>query len=299
LSLAGNLRENVARGKAMTGDLRQISSEEFWARFDAMMGADGLLTYRYLGRRTVALHDVDHDSMRIRRDMRNASGGLMAAPLAIATAEAGGFTDIESIPAPVTAALHILDPGHDVSEVLVRRTFVQMGRTMGFTQAEVVDAADPSRVLAISHGTGVKLGDAPPGFTPIETGPEIEDGPSLPPLHSVFGAVRAVDGSWTLPKLTPRIASTSGSLHVGPIHIVFEAAAADMAAAKAWTDPLQITDWHVAFVARGTDGPFVVEGAAVPGAYGGVACRLLLRDQGRDGRVVATAVAAFRKAAAT
>jgi hypothetical protein len=279
----------------MTGDLRQISSGEFWARFDAMMGADGLLTYRYLGRRTVALHDVDHDSMRIRRDMRNAAGGLMAAPLAIATAEAGGFTDIESIPAPVTAALHILDPGYGVREVLVRRTFVQMGRTMGFTQAEVVDAADPSRILAITHGTGVKLADAPAGFTPVETGSEVEDGPSLPPLHSVFGAARGADGLWTLPKLMPRIASTSGSLHVGPIHIVFEAAAAGMAAAKAGTDALQVVDWHVAFVARGTDGPFVVEGAAVEGTGGRIACRLRLKDRGRGDRVVATAVAIFGK----
>jgi hypothetical protein len=279
----------------MTGDLRQISSGEFWARFDAMMGADGLITYRYLGRRTVALHDVDHDSMRIRRDMRNAAGGLMAAPLAIATAEAGGFADIESIPAPVTASLHILDPGHNVREVLVRRTFVQMGRTMGFTQAEVVDAADPARVLAITHGTGVKLGDAPPGFTPVELGPEIEDGPSLPPLHSVFGAERGGDGLWTLPRLTPRIASTSGSLHVGPIHIVFEAAAIDLAAAKAGTDPLQVEDWHVAFVARGNDGPFVVEGTATEGAGTRIACRLRLKDRGRDDRVVATAVAVFAR----
>jgi hypothetical protein len=277
----------------MTGDLRNISSSEFWAKFDAMMGADGLITYRYLGRRTVALHDVDHDGMRIRRDMRNATGGLMAAPLAIVTAEAGGFTDIESIPAPVTAALHIVDPGHGVAEVLVRRTFVQMGRTMGFTEAEIVDAADPTRVLAIAHGTGVKLGDAPPGFTPIETGPEIEDGPSLPPLHSVFGAARGTDGSWSLPKLTPRIASTSGSLHIGPIHVVFEAAAAEMAAAKAGTDALQVEDWHVAFVARGTEGPFIVEGGAVPGTLGRVACRLRLRDLGRDRRVVATCVSTF------
>jgi hypothetical protein len=280
----------------MTGDLRQVTSADFWSRFDAMMGADGLLTYRYLGRRTVALHDVAHDSMRLRRDMRNTAGGLMAAPLAIATAEAGGFTDIESIPAPVTAALHIVDPGHDVAEVLVRRTFVHMGRTMGFTQAEVVDAADPSRILAISHGTGVKLGDAPPGFQPVETGPEIEDGPSLPPLYEPFGAVRDAAGTWTLPKLMPRIASTSGSLHIGPIHIVLEAAATDLAAQKAGADALQVEDWHVAFVARGTDGPFVVEGTAVTGSLGRIACRMALRDMGRDGRVVATAVAMFRGA---
>ena len=274
-------------------DLRNLQPDEFWARFESMMGADGLLTYRYLGRKTIALHDVDHDSMRIRRDMRNAAGGLMAAPLAIATAEAGGFTDIESIPAPVTAALHIIDEGRDVDEILIRRTFTHMRRTMGFTQCEVVDAADPSRILAISHGMGVKLGAAPPGFQPVDPGPAIEDGPSLPPLHTVFGAYRRADGIWELPELTARTASTSGSLHIGPIHIILEAAATDLVAQMAGTDAVQIEDWSVDFVSRGTHGPFIVDGVVAGGKAGRVACRLALRDQGRDSRIVASAVAIF------
>jgi hypothetical protein len=275
-------------------DLRAVPAEAFWARFDAMMGEDGLLTYRYLGRRTVALHDVDHDSMRIRRDMRNRAGGLMAAPLAIATAEAGGFTDIESIPAPVTASLHIIDDGRDVSEILVRRSFVHMGKTIGFTQSEILDAANPERLLAIAHGMGVRLGAAPAGFQPVETGPEIEDSLDLPALTTVFGAHRRADGVWELPELTPRTASTSGSLHIGPIHIILEAAAVDLAAEQAHTDALQAEDWNVSFVARGTHGPFTVDGTATPGRLGRIACRLTLRDQGRDGRVVASAVGVFR-----
>jgi hypothetical protein len=47
-------------------------------------------------------------------------------------------------------------------------------------------------------------------------------------------------------------------------------------------------------VARGTDGPFVVDGAVSSGNYGRIACRLSLRDQGRDNRIVASAVAIFR-----
>jgi len=79
----------VRDGQDMTiDDLRNLQPDEFWARFESMMGADGLLTYRYLGRKTIALHDVDHDSMRIRRDMRNAGRWPDGGPLAIATAEA-------------------------------------------------------------------------------------------------------------------------------------------------------------------------------------------------------------------
>ena len=277
----------------MVDDLRAATPKEYWDRFGAMMGADGLLTYRYLGRRTVALHDVDHDSMRIRSDMRTAAGGLMAAPLAIATAESGGFTDIESIPAPVTAELRILDDARDVEEILIRRTFVRMGKTLGFTQSEVVDAADPARLIAISQGTGVKLGEAPAGFQAVEPGIEIEDGPSLPPLYAVFGGKRRAEGGWELPRLDPHSASTSGSLHIGPTHIILEAAATELAAREAGTDRLQIEDWSVSFVARGTNGPFVTEGAAKVGRLGRIACRLTLCDEGREGRKIASAVAIF------
>ena len=87
----------------MTNDLRQDPAEDYWKRFESMLGADGLLTYRYLGRKTAMLHGAEYDSMRIRSDMRSATGAIMAAPLAISSAEAGGFSDVHSVPAPVTA----------------------------------------------------------------------------------------------------------------------------------------------------------------------------------------------------
>lgn len=278
----------------MPTDLRQSPAAEFWATFRRMMGEDGLLTYRYLGRKTTALHDVDHDSMRIRSDMRTEAGGIMAAPLVIASAEAGGFTDKESVPAPVMASLTIVDDGAGVEEVLIRRSLVHAGRTMGFTRSEIVDAADPGRLIAISHGTGVRLAGTPGGYEPIPLPPEIADRPDLPPLHAVFGARRRPDGRWELPPLTAGAMSTSGSLHLGPTHIVLETAAAELAAEQAGTDLLQIEDWTVMFTARGTHGPFVVDGVAAAGRLGRIACRLTLSDEGRDGRVVASAVAAFR-----
>jgi hypothetical protein len=240
------------------------------------------------------LHGAEYDSMRIRSDMRTASGAIMAAPLAIASAEAGGFSDVHSVPAPVTAALHILDDGRGVDEIIIRRTPIHTGRTMGFSQSEIVDAANPSRVLAVSYGTGIKLGDTPPGFKPLEMTRELEDIPSLPPLHAVFGAIRRPDGLWMLPKMTPEIMSTSGSLHLGPTHVVFEAAATELAARHAGTDAIRVEDWHVMFVARGTDGPFTVDGEASTGSLGRIACRMSLRDAGRGNRIVASLVAVFR-----
>ena len=128
----------------MSTDLRGVPAEDYWQRFNAMVNGDGgLLTYRYLGRKTAMLHGEAYDTMRIRRDMRAASGAIMAAPLAIASAEAGGFSDVDSIPAPVTAALHIIDDGLGVTEIAMRRTPIHVGRTMGFSQCEIVDAANP------------------------------------------------------------------------------------------------------------------------------------------------------------
>ena len=275
-------------------DLRDIQADEFWQRFRAMLGGDGLLTYRYLGRRTAMLHGAEYDTMRIRSDMRGPTGAIMAAPLAIASAEAGGFSDVETVPAPVTAALHILDDGRGVDEIMIRRSVIHTGRTLGFSQSEIADAANPSRVLAISYGTGIRLADTPPGFEPLEMPPAVEDRPDLPPLHAVFGASRRSDGVWELPAMTPENMSTSGSLHLGPTHVVFEAAATEMAARHAGTDRLRVEDWSVMFVARGTDGPFTVDGRVTGGPLDRIACRLFLRDQGRSNRVVASLNAMYR-----
>jgi acyl-coenzyme A thioesterase PaaI-like protein len=278
----------------MVEDIRNTPAAEYWDRMRTMMDADGLMTYRYLGRTVNTLEE--HDTMRIRGDMRNPAGGLMAAPLAIAAPETGGFTDVESVPAPVTYSLHLLDDGRDVSEIRIRHSGIHTGRTMGFGQGDIVDAADEGRVIAVVSGTGVKLAAAPPDFRPIDPAPDIPDSPALPPLHEVFGARPRAEGVWELPELDARLASTSASLHLGPIHVVFEAAAMDLASSRAGGDheALQIEDWNVMFVARGTRGPFVVTGDPVTGGLGRTVCRMTMRDEGDAGRVVAWASAVFR-----
>jgi hypothetical protein len=277
----------------MSGDIRDAPVGEYWDRFERRW--TGLLSYRYLGRTSAALDRGGGETMRLRHDMRNPSGGVMAAPLCIASPESGGMADDAYVPNPVIASLHILDDARDVDEIEVRREVIRIGRRMGFSRSQIVDAADPERVVALSEGMGVSIGEPPPGFEPVDNPPiAVEDSADLPPLHLVFGARRRPDGAWELPELSDELSSPDAALHLGPIHVVFEAAAMELASGKSAIDALQIEDWHVMFVARGKVGPFRVAGEAIGGRQARVACRLSLHDVGNGDRVVATASAAFR-----
>jgi hypothetical protein len=273
------------------------------------MGPEGLITYWYLGRGFN--QEVDPDTMILRSDMRNGDGGLMAAPLAIAAPETGGWKDREVVPAPMTYALHVLDPAPDVRAVRVARETVRRGRKIGFSRSIVTDADDPRRIIALTSGTGVSLGAAPSGFRPVDLPPDLPE-VDLPPLHVVFGARRDPDG-WRLPELTTRLASTSASLHLGPIHVVCEAAAAEAAGAVALAGheirpasegeleygpenrtEVQVEDWEVHFVAPGRRGPFFARAEAWSGPAGRILSRFTLCDEGVEDAVVASGTAAFR-----
>jgi hypothetical protein len=292
-------------------DIREGPADEYWERLRHLMGPEGLITYWYLGRGFNL--EVDPDTMVLRSDMRNRGGGLMAAPLAIAAPETGGWRDREVVPAPMTYALHVLDPAHDVRAVRVTRETVRRGRKIGFSRSVVTDADDPSRIIALTSGTGVSLGAAPSGFSPVDPPPDLPER-DLPPLHVVFGARRDPDG-WRLPELTTRLASTSASLHLGPIHVVCEAAAIEAAADAFAGDEVhnanqaeleggpekgigvQVEDWEVHFVGPGRKGPFVARAEAWRGPPGRVLSRFTLCDEGMEDAIVASGSGAFRTSA--
>ena len=282
-------------------DLRHAGAGEFWKVFEEVMaGEDGLMTYRYLGTRAERVGGGWEGTMRIRRDMRNPAGGLLAAPLSIALGDVGGIEgDAVSVPAPVMTSVHLLDPGTDVRAVRVRiETPGHAGRTLSFSgSAAVVDADDPDRVLAVTDGLGVRLAGVPAsaegGYRYVDPGPGVPDSPDLPPLAEAFGARRTTSG-WELPKLVGRIASTSGSLHHGPTQVVLEAASLALAAEAAGTDELQVEEWTVMYRAAGRVGPFVTSGSVVGGRLGRYLARVRLTDEGSGGRLVATALAAYR-----
>ena len=73
----------------MVKDIREVTPDEHWEAFEELW--TGLMSYRYLNKTTPSLDtgfaDDELESMPLRHDMRNAHGGIMAAPLAIGCPE--------------------------------------------------------------------------------------------------------------------------------------------------------------------------------------------------------------------
>jgi hypothetical protein len=284
----------------VTGPLRDI--REFLGDTDAYRDElhrrwTGLLSYRYIGRNHSSMNVGDSDdTVVIRRDMRNEAGGIMVAPLAIASPE-GCQTDMVAVPNPVIASVQIVDPGYDVKRVeIVESGNVHQGRMMGYGRCKIVDADNPDRVIAFNEGQGAIIGIPPEGLGKMDvSGTElvIEDSPELPPLWKAFGASKRADSRWQLPALSEELASPDAALHIGPQHVVLETAAIDLAADAVGTRKLQVVSWHVMFMSRGKVGPFRVEGTAHVGGSGKVGVRMLLHDEGNADKAVTSAAAIF------
>jgi len=285
----------------MTGsgptDIRHTPPERYWSDFERKWTS--LLSYRYLGRRHPSLDaGVDTHTMVLRHDMRSEAGGIMAAPLCVASPEAGGMSDDDYVPNPVIASMQIVDDARGVREITIRPETLHIGRRMGFSRAVIVDSDHPDRVIALSSGMGISLGGTPGNYEKVDNPPiDVVDSPSLPPLHQIFGATRRVDGTWVLPELTDELSSPDAALHLGPQHVVLETAAMELASEHASGHTMQIEDWHVMFVARGKVGPFRVAGEAFAGPQGRIGCQLVLHDEGNDDRIVTSANATFRRIA--
>ena len=88
----------------MPDDIRDVPTDEYWEAFEKKW--TGLLSYRYLGRRHGIMDTgVERETMVLRSDMRNSVGGIMAAPLCIASPESGGMADDLFVPNPVIASM--------------------------------------------------------------------------------------------------------------------------------------------------------------------------------------------------
>lgn len=277
-------------------DIRRVGDDAHWDTFEELW--TGLMSYRYLNKTVPELdagHEDELESMPVRHDMRNPHGGIMAAPLAIVCPEPA-WTDDEVIPAPIIASTQIIDDARGVEKFEVLREVINFGRTMGFMRSKVVDAADHSRVIAVSAGMGVNMGTPPHGFEPMENPPiQVEDHPDMPRLHEVFGCTRGDDGFLRLPELRQDQSAPHAALHLGPIHIIMDAAAHEAAWEFAGTDALQVENWYVMFVKGGVAGPFRCETSVISGSSGKINVDLTLRDEGKDDRIITTGSAIFSR----
>jgi len=276
-------------------DIRELKEDKDAYAAELERRWTGLLSYRYIGRRhgSMDIGAEGDNTVAVRHDFRNSTGGLMVAPIAIASPEGGGRSDLEVVPNPVIHSAQILDPGHDVKRIEVCSENLKIGRQMGYSRSRIVDADNPGRIIAYTEGQGASIGDVPEGLPKMPEKPiDVVDSPDLPPLWQVFGASRRPDGHWMLPELSVEYASPDAALHIGPQHVVLETAAMDAAAELAGTDRLQLRSWHVMFLARGKTGPFRVDVEPTRGAdrQGGV--RMLMVDEGEN-RSVTAASAVF------
>lgn len=277
-------------------DIRELRDDKGAYAAELERRWTGLLSYRYIGRRhgSMDIGAEGDETVPVRHDFRNSTGGLMVAPLAIASPEGGGRSDLEVVPNPVIHSAQILDPGYDVRRIEVRSTTLKLGRQMGYSRSLIVDADRPDRVVAFTEGQGASIGDVPEGLGKMPENPiEVVDSPDLPPLWQVFGASQRPDGHWVLPELSVEFASPDAALHIGPQDVVLEKAAMDAAAELVGTDRLQARSWHVMFLARGKVGPFRVDAEAVRGAGDQVGVRMLMVDEGNDNRPVTSGSVVF------
>ena len=281
----------------MLRDIRELTDqqEEYAAELTRRWG--GLLSYRYIGRNHGSMNVGPSDNtVTLRHDLRNATGGVLLAVFGISSPEGGGMTDLEAVPNPVIHSCQILDPGRDVQRIeVVSGEVLKRGRQMGYSRSKIVDADDPSRVLALTEGQGISLGTPPEGLGKMEVEPiEVVDSPDLPPLWRVFGGERRDDGHWALGELVVELASPDAALHIGPQFVILETAALDAAAGIAGTDQLQGVSSHTMFLARGKVGPFRAETDAMAGVDDTVAVRVVLHDEGLGDRAITAGSYLFR-----
>jgi acyl-coenzyme A thioesterase PaaI-like protein len=277
----------------MLRDIRDLTDrrDEYAAELRRRWG--GLLSYRYIGRQYDSMDPRDvGNTVTVRHDMRNPSGGLLFAVLGISAPESGHMSDLEAVPNPVIHSCQILDPGHDVQRIEIISEELKRGRQMGYSRARIVDADRPDRTLALIEGQGVAIGVPPEGLEKMEVDNiEVVDSPDLPPLWQVFGGYQH-DGKWLLPELTEDVASPDAALHIGPQFVILETAAAHAAGSN-----VQGVSAHVMFLARGKSGPFRAETETLEGTDGTVAVRVLLHDEGNDDKVITSASYVFQATA--
>ena len=113
----------------------------------------------------------------------------------------------------------------------------------------------------------------------------------LPGAGEGSSGVPRVYGSRSPPPPPGGVALPHAGHHLGPHPGPPGAGGTEPAAGLAGTGRVQVNSWHVMFMARGKVGPFRVDGVAHASGTSSVGVRMLLVDEGNDGKVVTSATA--------
>jgi hypothetical protein len=254
-----------------------------------------LMSYSYLASAPRPIDRTHAENvLRIRRDLRTPGGAMLAAPLAIAMLDAAGVNvDPVNILALTQVNVTVIDHGREVDDAFVAGRVATEARSQIFTEASICDSAGREKLIGLGSANWSVICPTPDGFVYPAPGEGIDEAGDIPPLWQAYTGRRRDDGLLEIPGLRPEIGAER--LHHGPMLVVTEAAAIDAASHALGTDHVGVDQLSMTIVAPGRVGPFVAVPVSV-GTSGDVgACRVELRDSGRDDRVVATTVVRMRR----
>jgi hypothetical protein len=125
----------------MLRDIRDLTDERDAYADELRRRWGGLLSYRYIGRRYASMDPrAVEDTVTLRHDMRNPTGGPLLAVLGISAPESGLPSDLEAMPNPVIHSCQIVDPGRDLRRIEIVSEPLKRSRQMGYSRAKIVDA---------------------------------------------------------------------------------------------------------------------------------------------------------------
>ena len=246
---------------------------------------NALISYRHFGTQSV-LVDRHHatGTMPMRPDMR-ASGGMLLAPLAIGMLDAAGNNMDRYYQLGLTQIdIHAFDAAPGTERVGLASKVVREARTQLFTEVVLSDEAD-GRVIGHGSANWAIINPTPPGFTYTDPGPGPRYEPPMPRLTDVFEAQPADDGGYIIPGLSPRLGADT--MHHGPIMVVIEAAALDLATSEAGARALTPVAMSCRIVRAGRKGPFRIKSSLLGRNGDLISCRSEMRDEGRENEIIA------------
>jgi acyl-coenzyme A thioesterase PaaI-like protein len=252
--------------------------QHLYAHLGISMGPTGELTSR--GR------------MPVGSDMKT-PGGIRAALLAllIEGGFGGNFLDAGLFPVLDNMTVHVRDGGDGVAFALAEGEIVRPGSRRAVARGHVVDADDPSRLLAHAH-IGYWMIQPRAEYMPGGDGPRTavgdvahRDVPKESILEAMEMHVRPDSGSCELRAVHPGVQAPEGRLHGGAHQLMHEAAGLAGAAAAVGTEQLRVEDFSIRFLAPAFKGPFVATASVLSRSPDDVLCQVELIDQGADDRI--------------